>query len=70
MHRGGAGEDETPVRAGKRKRPNHSRIGRDARPDKVPRTREYEIVGLIRKKVVFALRWVAVLEPVSVGADL
>lgn len=59
--RPGAGdEQDTPVRAGKRKRPERelARTKRGNRREKVPRTREYEVVGLIRKKVVFALRWV------------
>jgi hypothetical protein len=44
---------------GKRKRGDGVEETKNRRREsgKVPRTREYEVVGVIRKKVVFALRW-------------
>lgn len=46
--------DGSPVNRKKRK----SETGRLRKADKKQRTRRYEVVGVVRKKVVFALRWV------------
>ena len=45
---------------GKRKRTDHAGGTKKKRSEneKAPRTKRYEVVGVIRKKVVFALRWV------------